>query len=505
MIHTKTRLNSTFFLEGVMPGLLFVAITAATWAATSATCADDPSFKARNGLPCSAWSGVDCFTTHAGLSEQGLAEVLAKCGATCGTCIPARDHCDNGQGGDRVTPNMMDKSSFTFVEDDLLDTACDWRVTGDALEQASNAYGNPEDNSLMGCMALLKNSNYNEFVMSVDIENFDDDGIGFVFGYKTKNDRYQVHMINDRWPDPAADSVPGPHLKIKMHNGKPASDHFDASNVPFDLLAYVANDKLRHDAHVYPGGKLASMKYIPIPYSTTYHNYGIETTLTLIVKDGQARAYFKAKDGATVGVWTDLPESYDGGEVGIFTYADEAVRFRNLRVTDIGAAAAPLSSRCEDPAKTCDAELGLCCDGPCVVPTPSPTVSPTVGYVENGHDVAASEVCPGAVGGTYLEPRMDLASFDLIDHPKLSEPCTWQNTNDGIKQTSNAWGNPGANSMMGCLALVNGHQYTDFMLEVDIESFDNDGVGIVFGYRDIDDHYVGIANNDVRILQYAHV
>ena len=167
----------------------------------------------------------------------------------------------------------------------------------------------------MGCLAIIKGSNYNEFVMSVDILARDNDGIGIVFGYSASTTRYQVHMINDRWPEPAADDVPGAHMKLKVRNSQNCAAEQDSSNVCFDTLAYVASDELRKDPHVYPENKLASMDYIPEPYSPTYHAYGDTLTLTLLVKDKQARAFFTAKDGARVGVWADLLPTYTGGSV----------------------------------------------------------------------------------------------------------------------------------------------------------------------------------------------
>ena len=167
----------------------------------------------------------------------------------------------------------------------------------------------------MGCMALIRNQQYTDFIMSVDIDAADNDGIGFVFGYHGLTDRYQVHMINDRWPDPAADAVPGGHMKFKKRNGKVCADTMDAQSTCFDLLAYVASDELRKDPHVYPNNKLTSMTYIPEPYSPTYHNYDQKITLTLLVKDKQARAYMTAADGARVGLWTDLLPTYTGGSV----------------------------------------------------------------------------------------------------------------------------------------------------------------------------------------------
>ena len=49
---------------------------------------------------------------------------------------------------------------------------------------------------------------------------------------------------------------------------------------------------------------------------------------------------------------------------------------------------------------------------------------------------------------------------------------------------------------MGCMAIFNGATFTDFIAELDVTHIDNDGWGVVFGYKAIDDHYLGIAMND---------
>ena len=283
-------------------------------------------------------------------------------------------------------------------------------------------------------------------------------------------------------------------MKFKKHNGKNTLEFMEKATTCFDTLAYVASDSLRKGPFTYPDNKLVTMDYIPQPYTDTYHNYGQQSTLTLIVKNREARAYMTAADGTRVGVWTELPPDYFGGQLGIMTYDMGDVIFSNIRVTNIGAGSPPLTGLCEDPSMTCDQRLGLCCkDGQCVVPTPAPTMAPTWGAQAM---VPNSDICPGPVGGSAYEPLMRLTSFDLVEHEMLSEPCVWEESSGGITQTSNAWGNPGDNSLMGCIALER-NSYTNFIAEMDVDSYDNDGVGFIFGFQSLDDHYVAVAINDI--------
>jgi len=191
-------------------GLAAVGVSVA-----SAACADDPSFVAANGLKCSAWAGTDCQRTNAGLSHTALAEVLRNCPVTCNTCIPAADYCDNGIGGDKTTIQVVSETDvltkFDLIEDELLSEPCEWHAStsGEGLQQVSNAWGNPGDNSLMGCMAIVRGSSYRDFVMSVDITANDNDGVGLVFGYGGLKSRYQVHMMNG-----APSSLAGCSVKV---------------------------------------------------------------------------------------------------------------------------------------------------------------------------------------------------------------------------------------------------------------------------------------------------
>ena len=61
----------------------------------------------------------------------------------------------------------------------------------------------------MGCIAMEKNS-YTNFIAEMDVESFDNDGVGFVFGFISPEDHYVAISVNDLWPAPAADGIGGP-------------------------------------------------------------------------------------------------------------------------------------------------------------------------------------------------------------------------------------------------------------------------------------------------------
>jgi hypothetical protein len=63
-------------------------------------------------------------------------------------------------------------------------------------------------------------------------------------------------------------------------------------------------------------------------------------------------------------------------------------------------------------------------------------------------------------------------------------------------QGSNIWGEPEDHMLMGTIAYYSPAQFTNFRLEVDVASSDNDGMGLVWGYQDLDDHYRFQVMND---------
>ena len=144
----------------------------------------------------------------------------------------------------------------------------------------------------------------------------------------------------------------------------------------------------------------------------------------------------------------------------------------------------------------CSERTGRCLGGPTMSPTFVPTGSPTLMPTPN---VAANEYCQGPVSATAttLVDTSDISQFLVVDHPMLTTSCDWSAAADGLTQNSLAWGNsPGDNTLLGCMAMFTGAEFTDFIAEIDVSHVDNDGWGVVFGYKAIDDHYLGIAMND---------
>ena len=243
-------------------------------------------------------------------------------------------------------------------------------------------------------------------------------------------------------------------MKIKRRNGQPCSDHMEQFNLCFDTLAWL--DKTGSSQE---GGPFNYERVYPYERGTTYQ----PMTQTLIVKNRQARFLFKSPYQENAGdpvnairqgnkfasTWTfDLPNTYNGGKIGILTFAHQAI-FTNLRITD-------LSSKSK-PSGYCNNEKDVYCDskvsGLCVA-------------------VPLGDVCPYPVGAHMIDTSL-LTSFEFVDDQFLDRPCNWEITSDNrLAQTTNANRQGTDPITLGCNALIRGQIYDDFIAQVEIEQHD---------------------------------
>merc|ERR1719197_1241621 len=93
----------------------------------------------------------------------------------------------------------------------------------------------------MGCNAFHA-TRYTSFILEVEVDGTaDNDGIGITFGYNGPNDYFRAESMNDAWPNPAADGVGGPFMKIKKKNANPCVGSMTSANNCYDTLAYLTN------------------------------------------------------------------------------------------------------------------------------------------------------------------------------------------------------------------------------------------------------------------------
>ena len=243
---------------------------------------------------------------------------------------PSMAYCSEPENGDTKVVDTADQSAFDTIDDAPISEACVWTYAL-GIGQTSNAWGNsPGDNTLTGCNALYKGREFKDFIMETDMVGFDNDGVGFNFGWKgdpvaatAGSQRYIAAMINDQWPNPPADGVGGPHMKIKRMNGKPCTEQLMGTNNCFDTLAFLngnGHHQVNPTAFAASGNAASAGVHVslPSPYASTYRAYPMEgehIKLTLIVKDLEARMFWTHSDGTVVGVSAQLPSSYTGGKV----------------------------------------------------------------------------------------------------------------------------------------------------------------------------------------------
>jgi hypothetical protein len=289
-------------------------------------------------------------------------------------------YCPGPVGGDVYAPNMYNalaSGEMSFNQDEPISENCRWESTPNdpngilpgGLRQLSNAWGNyPGDNTLTGCNAFYIGRQFTDFIAEATIVSQDNDGLGFTFGVQSNDTagldaptRHTAHMINDIWPNPPADGIPGPHMKIKRKNARPCLGNMDSTNNCFDTLGY-----LTPTASSPRMPREFAKTYVPYPHDSGFFN------LTLIVTGGTARMqFFDRATGQNVGVRANIP-NYIGGYVGLFTYADNP-RITSFRITDISSSANSL------PTDYCHGTDGPCKDaGVCAqsVRSPPPPPSP---------------------------------------------------------------------------------------------------------------------------------
>lgn len=89
-----------------------------------------------------------------------------------------------------------------------------------------------------------------------------------------------------------------------------------------------------------------------------------------------------------------------------------------------------------------------------------------------------------------------LDAWLAVDETDLGDkgPSAWAVANGAIDgkalvQTSNIWGDATDTVATGTILLYNKADYANFVLECDVVAQDNDGMGIVWAYKSLEEHY----------------
>jgi len=285
--------------------------------------------------------------------------------STCtasGVCsaVPVSDVCEGPVGA--TVADLTTTNEFDFIDDAFISTQCDWSARdlgkGPFLYQSTNAHASLEG---VGCNALYKGGEYTDFIIQMDVDNYDNDGVGFIFGYKSAVDHFKIHKRIDTWPSPSPDYVDGPNFKVMKRTGFPCVSGMNETNACYQAIAFADNGGVYHSG-------LPADTVTPWQYANRYYDYEIGRGLNnsvsrmmLMVRGDELRTYFTPQQAPELKVGAfvfDLSNyNYFGGRVGMYMYAHQA-QFLAFSIATLTGPNA-VTSFCAEGG-TCNDQTGLC-------------------------------------------------------------------------------------------------------------------------------------------------
>jgi len=179
---------------------------------------------------------------------------------------------------------------------------------GKAINQTSNIWGDVGDVVGLGTFCIYDKMELKNFELTVESLANDNDGMGFVWGWKDRKDHYRFFTMIDAGNPGGAQGKEG-----------------DPGKAPWSLI-----EKRTSDERPY-------YKTLEVVREAAYQQ-GVAITFKLIVKDGT----FKVYAGKNLIAEAKDP-SYKGGKVGLTMYAQSGNFFDNFKIVDSSAAVDPKS------------------------------------------------------------------------------------------------------------------------------------------------------------------
>jgi hypothetical protein len=179
---------------------------------------------------------------------------------------------------------------------------------GKALNQTTNIWGDSGDIVALGTFIIYDKMEFKNFDLSFDMQANDNDGMGIVFGWKSRTDHYRFFTMID----------PG-------NPGGAAGAQGDPGKAPWSLLEKRTGDDIPYYKNL---AKINDPAY----------QQGVSVNLRVVVQDGNFEVFadkkslMKAKD-----------ITYSGGKIGFTLYAESGIFFDNLVVIDNSAPVEPKS------------------------------------------------------------------------------------------------------------------------------------------------------------------
>jgi len=173
---------------------------------------------------------------------------------------------------------------------------------GKALNQQSNIWGDVGDVVALGTFIIYDKLEFKNFDLSVNMQANDNDGLGIVFGWKSRTDHYRFFTMIDAG-----------------NPGGAAGKEGDPGKAPWSLL-----EKRTSDERPY-------YKSLKVVRESAYQQ-GAPTLFRVVAQDGKFEVYSNKKL-----IIEASDPSYAGGKIGFTLYAQSGIFFDNLSVIDNSA------------------------------------------------------------------------------------------------------------------------------------------------------------------------
>ena len=169
----------------------------------------------------------------------------------------------------------------------------DGPISGKALAQTSNIWGDKNDVVPLGTFVIYDLREWTDFVMEFDCFAADNDGLGIVWGWKSRLNHYRfLTMIDPANPTGAPPDKRAPFSVIEKRTG---------DNSPYYQTLSSKREASYHQ------------------YTVTHLKLEVANKTFKVYRDG--RLSLQASDGA-----------YQGGKVGFTLYAHAGIYFDNVKI-----------------------------------------------------------------------------------------------------------------------------------------------------------------------------
>ena len=176
-------------------------------------------------------------------------------------------------------------------------------INGGALNQSSNIWGDVGDVVALGTFCIYDKMEWVNFDLSFEMLANDNDGTGFVWGWKDRTNHYRFFTMIDAGNPGGAAGAEG-----------------DPGKAPWSLIEKRTGDKRPY------------YKTLKVVREAAYQQ-GALTTFRVVVQDGKFQVY---SNGDLIIEASD--PSYAGGKIGFTLYAQSGNFFDNIELIDQGSA-----------------------------------------------------------------------------------------------------------------------------------------------------------------------